>query len=52
MELGPLTKIKNVRKYINDNSSVSHPSLSYDNKFNEMIASVVNNGSIVYNEQT
>lgn len=51
-ELSPLTKIKNVRSYINNNESVQHPSLSYDNKFNEMIASVVNDGSIVYNEQT
>lgn len=51
-ELSPLTKIKNVRSYINNNDSVQHPSLSYDNKFNELIASVVDDGSIVYNEQT
>lgn len=51
MELTPLTKVKNVISYINNSSSVSHPSLSYDKKFNELIASVVNNGSVVYNEQ-
>lgn len=52
MELAPLTKLKSVISYINSATALEHPSLSYDNKFNELIASVVNNGSIVYNEQT
>ena len=50
MQLTPLAKVKNVVSYINKYNSVSHPSLSYDKKFNELIASVVNNGSVVYNE--
>jgi len=51
MELVPLAKVKNVTNYINQNDEISHPSLSYDIKFNELISSVVNNYSIVYNEQ-
>lgn len=51
MELVPLAKVKNVTNYINQNDEISHPSLSYDIKFNELISSVVNNHSIVYNEQ-
>ena len=52
MEVTPLTKVKNAISYINGSNSISHPSLSYDKKFNELISSVVDNGSIVYNEQT
>ena len=52
MEVTPLTKVKNAISYINGSNSVLHPSLSYDKKFNELISSVVDNGSIIYNEQT
>lgn len=51
-ELVPLTKVKAVSSYINTIDSISHPSLSYDRKFNELISSVVDDGSIVYNEHT
>lgn len=50
-EIVPLAKIKNCSNYINSYNEIEHPSLSYDNTFNEVIYSVVNNGSLVYNEQ-
>lgn len=50
-ELVPLTKIKNVTNYINERGEKNHPSLVYDNKFNELISSVVGTKSLVYNEQ-
>lgn len=49
-ELVPLAKIKNCSNYINSHFENAHPSLSYDNQFNEVISSVVTKGSIVYNE--
>jgi len=51
MELVPLTKIKNVTNYINGNNEIEHPSLSYDIKFNELMSSVVDNNTLIYNEQ-
>ena len=50
-ELLPLTKVKDAQNYINSYDEVEHPSLTYDIKFNELISSVVNNGSLIYNEQ-
>ena len=50
-ELLPLTKVKDAQNYINSYNEIEHPSLTYDIKFNELISSVVNNGSLVYNEQ-
>ncbi len=51
LELIPLTKVKSVSNYINDNQNVIHPVLMYDLKYNELLASVVNNETLVYNEQ-
>ena len=50
MELMPLAKLKNITNHINKHNEVSHPSLSYDVKFNELISNVVDGGAIAYNE--
>lgn len=51
MELVPLTKIKGVTNYINQREESSHPALLYDTKYDEIIAHVVGDNSLVYNEQ-
>lgn len=50
-ELLPLTKTKSVTNYVNERGDKDHPTLVYDNKYNEVIASVVGTKSLVYNEQ-
>ncbi|MEE3413801.1 MAG: hypothetical protein VZR53_00330 [Prevotella sp.] len=50
-ELLPLTKTKSVTNYINERGDKSHPTLIYDNKYNEVIASVVGTKSLIYSEQ-
>jgi hypothetical protein len=47
----PLTKVKGVRNYINKNTPNSHPVLIYNNRYDEIICSVENGESIVYNEK-
>lgn len=47
----PLTKVKGLRNYINDNDPNDHPALIYNNKYDEVIFSVENNESLVYNEK-
>lgn len=55
MELVPLTKSKGCTNYINEREESEHPSLTYDNKYDELIAQVVktkeSGESLVYNEQ-
>lgn len=51
MELVPMTKIKGVTNYINQRDETSHPSLSYDTKYDEVLAHVVGDDTLVYNEQ-
>ena len=51
MELIPLTKIKSVTNYINKRTESSHPALMYDTRYDEIVAQVVGDESIVYNEQ-
>ena len=46
----PLSKVKNVRNYINERDETSHPTLAYDYKYNEIMFNVVNDGSLTYNE--
>lgn len=48
----PLTTIKGLRNYINQHDEVDKPCMFYDNKNKEMVSSVVEDGSIVYSEQT
>lgn len=50
-ELLPLTKVKNVTNYMNEREEKDHPSLVYDDKYNELIASVVGTKSLAYSEQ-
>ena len=51
MELVPMTKIKGITNYINQRNETSHPSLSYDTKYDEVLAHVVGDDTLVYNEQ-
>lgn len=46
----PLSTHKNITNYINSNDEVDRPNLVYDNKYKEIICSVVGDGSITYNE--
>lgn len=46
----PLSKVKNVRNYINERNETSHPTLAYDYKYNEIMFNVVNDGALTYNE--
>lgn len=50
-ELLPLTKVKSVTNYINERDEKEKPALVYDDKYNELISSVVGTKSLVYNEQ-
>lgn len=47
----PLGTIKSIRNYLNKNTENKKPHLSYDVKYKEVINSVVNNESVIYNEQ-
>lgn len=49
--LVPMAKVKNISNYMNSNTPNAKPSLSYDTKYNELLSSVVNNETVVYNEQ-
>lgn len=51
MELVPMTKTKSVTNYINQRKESNHPTLIYDNKYDEVLAQVVQNDTLVYNEQ-
>lgn len=51
MELVPLTKMKGVTNYINGQEESSHPALIYDNKYDEVVAQVIGEESLVYSEQ-
>lgn len=48
--IAPLTKIKYIRDYINDNNAINHPMLAYNPKYDEILASVVSDNTVVYNE--
>ena len=50
-QVAPLTTIKNLRNYINNNTPNTHPSITYNNKYKEIICSVENNESLVFNEK-
>lgn len=50
--LVPLTTVKGLRNYINQHDEVDRPCMFYDNKNKEVVSSVVEDGSIVYSEQT
>lgn len=47
----PLSTTKNIKNYINKNKEVDRPNLFYNNKYKELVSYVVNNESVVYNEQ-
>ena len=51
MELVPLTKIKGVTNYINQREESERPILAYDTKYDEILAQVVSDETLVYNEQ-
>lgn len=51
MELVPLTKSKGVTNYINQREESKHPMLAYDTKYDEVLSQVVNDETLVYNEQ-
>ena len=46
----PLSTIKNISNYINSNNEVDKPNLIYDNKYKEILCSVVGDGAISYSE--
>ena len=47
----PLSTSKNVKNYINKYEESLIPFVGYDNKYKEVLFNVVNNESLVYNEQ-
>lgn len=47
----PLSTIKYIKNHINKKPESDTPFISYDNKYKEVLFNVVNNQSIVYNEQ-
>lgn len=49
--LMPLTKSKSLTNYINTHEDTERPCLMYDSKYNELLANVVNNECLTYNEQ-
>ena len=50
-QLVPLSTTKHIRNYINEPStSLQIPSIIYDNRYKEILCSIKNNESIVYNE--
>lgn len=51
MELIPLTKTKGCTNYINERTESTHPTLAFDIKYNEVLAQVVSNETLVYSEQ-
>lgn len=46
----PLSTQKNITNYINSNEETTKPNLVYDNKYKELICSVVGDGAIAYSE--
>ena len=50
MELVPLTKTKGCTNYINERKESKHPMLAFDTKYNELLAQVVANETLVYSE--
>ena len=46
----PLSTQKNITNYINSNEETAKPNLVYDNKYKELICSVVGDGAISYSE--
>lgn len=49
-EVLPLKKIKTVSRYVNEVSKSTKPCLAYDPKYAEVLMSLENNQSLVYNE--
>lgn len=47
----PLSTIKYIKNHINKKPESDTPFISYDNKYKEVLFNVVNNQSLVYNEQ-
>lgn len=47
----PLSTIKYIKNHVNKKPESDTPFISYDNKYKEVLFNVVNNQSIVYNEQ-
>ena len=50
MELVPLTKTKGCTNYINERKESEHPMLAFDTKYNELLAQVVADETLVYSE--
>jgi hypothetical protein len=50
-DVAPLSTIKGIKNYLNEYDEATTPELVYDNKYKEVIASVVKKGSVVFNEQ-
>lgn len=46
----PLSKVKNVHNYVNEHTEIDYPTLAYDYKYNEVLFSILNDGTMVYNE--
>lgn len=51
MSLVPLTKAKNLRNYINKHDEQDKPTLVYNPRYDEIISSVVEERSLVFNEK-
>ena len=47
----PIGSLKAIRNYLNQHDENAHPYMFYDTKNKELVASVVNNESVVYSEQ-
>lgn len=51
MSTVPLGTVKSIRNYLNSHDENNKPYLFYDTKYKEVVNSVVNDESVVYNEQ-
>ena len=49
-EVIPLSTVKGITNYINNNNASTIPFATYDNKYKEVLLNVVNNEAVVYNE--
>lgn len=49
-DVTPLSSVKNIKNYINQNEESQVPFMVYDNKHKEVLMNVVNDKCIVYNE--
>ena len=49
-EVIPLSTVKGITNYINNNNASTIPFATYDNKYKEVLFNVVNNEAVVYNE--